>query len=270
MKKIAFCFLTYDIINHEELWNLFFNNIDKELYNIYIHQKKDVKLKYFEEYKIKEKINTNYGDYTIINAYNLLYKTAYNDNCYKFCLISNSCIPLKSFDYIYNYLTKDDKSYFNICPKEQCFPRCNKLLNYYEYDDIQKTSSFFIINRQICNIFINYDINEIIKRYKDISDAPDEHFYITEIYKNKLQDDIITTPNIADGATTFTYWCDMDYKYKDINNKGLKNYSYISDEELEYLLNSKSLFGRKFNVECAVSLYNNMNYISKLQKSFNN
>ena len=23
MKKIAFCFLIYDIINHEELWNIF-------------------------------------------------------------------------------------------------------------------------------------------------------------------------------------------------------------------------------------------------------
>ena len=59
----------------------------------------------------------------------------------------------------------------------------------------------------------------------------------------------------------------MDYKYTDINNNGLKNYSYISDEELEYLMNSKSLFARKFNIDCAVSLYNNQNYISKLQKS---
>ena len=29
MKKIAFCFLIYDIINHEELWDLFFLNVNK-------------------------------------------------------------------------------------------------------------------------------------------------------------------------------------------------------------------------------------------------
>ena len=34
MKKIAFCFLIYDIINHEELWNIFFKNIDTNKYNI--------------------------------------------------------------------------------------------------------------------------------------------------------------------------------------------------------------------------------------------
>ena len=39
MKKIAFCFLIYDTINHEELWNNFFKNVDPAKYNIYIHYK---------------------------------------------------------------------------------------------------------------------------------------------------------------------------------------------------------------------------------------
>jgi hypothetical protein len=34
--KIAFCFLIYDIINHEDLWNIFFANVDNNKYNIYI------------------------------------------------------------------------------------------------------------------------------------------------------------------------------------------------------------------------------------------
>ena len=127
MKKIAFCFLIYDVINHEELWNLFFNNIDKNLYEIYIHQKFDKRLKYFDEYKLKNKIDTNYADPTLINAYNLLFKKAYEDGCDKFVILSQACIPLKSFDYIYEFLIKNDNGYFNICPKEQCFPRANEL-----------------------------------------------------------------------------------------------------------------------------------------------
>jgi hypothetical protein len=38
-KKIAFLFLIYDEINHEEIWKLFFNSIDINKYNIYIHYK---------------------------------------------------------------------------------------------------------------------------------------------------------------------------------------------------------------------------------------
>ena len=46
----------------------------------------------------------------------------------------------------------------------------------------------------------------------------------------------------------------MDYKYP--SNRSLKNYTFITEEELTYLLYSKSLFGRKFNRECITSLYN--------------
>jgi hypothetical protein len=48
----------------------------------------------------------------------------------------------------------------------------------------------------------------------------------------------------------------MDYKY--VSNNGLKNYSFITIDELTYLLDSKSMFGRKFNVECSNSLKNDM------------
>jgi hypothetical protein len=32
----------------------------------------------------------------------------------------------------------------------------------------------------------------------------------------------------------------------------LKNYSFITEDELLYLLGSKCLFGRKFNKECII------------------
>ena len=51
MKKVAFCFLIYDVINHEELWNIFFKNVDTNKYTIYIHYKFNKPLKYFEKYK---------------------------------------------------------------------------------------------------------------------------------------------------------------------------------------------------------------------------
>lgn len=85
---------------------------------------------------------------------------------------------------------------------------------------------------------------------------PDEHCYITNIFINNLENEIITTLNIAAGATTFINWEGMDYKY--VSTKNLKEYSEITEEELLYLLNSNSLFGRKFNRKCIISFINNI------------
>ena len=131
MKKLAFCFLIYDEINLEELWNLFFKNVDKNKYNIYIHYKVNTPLKYFDQYKLPNCIETKYAHVSLIHAHNLLFKKAYEDGCYKIISLSQACIPFKSFDYIYDFLCNDNYGHFNLAPKSACFPNCNNLLNYY-------------------------------------------------------------------------------------------------------------------------------------------
>jgi hypothetical protein len=77
--------------------------------------------------------------------------------------------------------------------------------------------------------------------FKDI-DAPDEHCYISNIFCHNLQNELITTPDVAHDATTFVNWGE--------NGNEPKNYSSISENELQFLLESKCFFGRKFNPEC--------------------
>ena len=249
--KIAFCFLIYDIINHEELWNLFFQNVDTNKYTIYIHYKTNKPLKYLEKYKLDNCIETNWGDITLTHAHRLLFEKAYHEGCDKIISLSHACIPFKSFDYIYNFLTRDHFGHFNISPQTQCFPRCDSLLNFYDKNVIQKSSNWFILNRTICELIINYDKQNIDNEYGSII-SPEEHYFITFIFNNNLQDQIITTPNLSNDATTFTNWQDMDYKY--LSCGGLKNYSSITKDELLYLMNSKCLFGRKFDCESSNSL----------------
>ena len=261
-KKIAFCFLIYDKINQEDLWYKWLKNVDKNKYNIYIHYKENKPLKYFEKYKIKENIPTEYGKSSIVNAHNLLFKNALNDNNYKIISLSQSCIPVKSFDYIYNFLTKDNLGHFNIGPHSQNFPRCNKLLKYYDKNTIQKSSNWFILNKKITKIILNNNKHTIDKIYKNIS-YPEEHYFITTIFDNNLQNQIKTTSNLA-YSTTFTGWTDMD-DYKVFNKSKLsKNYpneyDKICNEELEYLVNSKSLFARKFNEKCNLDNLKNLIY----------
>lgn len=127
MKKIAFCFLVYDHINHEELWNIFFKGIDSQKYSIHVHYKHDVQLKYFNNNKLASCIPTQHGHISLIKAQNLLFEEALKDENTTHCIIvSNSCIPFKSFDKVYEFLDIN-YSYINQGPKSQCFPRCNSV-----------------------------------------------------------------------------------------------------------------------------------------------
>jgi hypothetical protein len=254
MKKLAFCFLIYDTINHEELWNIFFKHVDANKYSIYIHYKTNKPLKYFEQYKLTNCIQTKYEDQSIPLAYNVLFRKAYEDeDNYKFLILSGACVPLKSFDHIYNKLTSDHYGYFNICPQSQCFPNCNYLLTVFDKKYIAKSHNWFILNRKLVNALC-FDKDDILNKHYKTVYAPAEYFYYTFIKILDLETEIITTLNSANEATTFTNWAGMGYKYP--VNRSLKNYSHISQEELLYLLNSTCLFGRKFNREAIVSFIN--------------
>jgi hypothetical protein len=248
MHQLAFCFLIYDKIHHEELWNKFFEKVDPSKYRIYIHYKINMPLKYFESYKLKDCIETKYADISLVNAQNIMLKHALSDGCTKMINLSQACIPFKSFEHIYNFLSKDDMCHFNIAPHKACFPRCNSLLQYYPSKNIQKSAQWCILNRNIAELVISKSPEEITTEFSRVA-APDEHYYITMVYHNNLTDQIITTPNLANGATTFINWGGMDYKYP--SSGGLKNYSSILPAEIKHLLHSPCLFGRKFTPECA-------------------
>ena len=102
---------------------------------------------------------------------------------------------------------------------------------------------------------------ESLKYYHKVF-ASDEICYITNIYRRGLENEIIATNYLSAGATTFTNWSDMDYAFE-VPEDGLKNYDFISEEELEYLLKSPSLFGRKFNASC-FQCFVNKKYIMRI------
>jgi hypothetical protein len=250
MQKIAFLFLIYEDIYHEELWNIFFKGVSKDKYSIYIHYKTNKPLKYFEEHKLEHCIETEYANISLVKAQNLLLEEALKDKCNQsFIFLSDSCIPLKTLNYIYEHIDQQF-SYFNIASHSACFPRCNGVLKYIHKDHIQKASQWCILKRAHAELMVASC--EFVEWFQECSYAPDEHVYISNIYHNNLQNEIITTPDIAEDATTFTNGGGTDYKYA--SQCGLKNYTYITKEELLYLLESKSLFGRKFHKSCK-SLY---------------
>lgn len=276
MLKIAFIFLIYSTINHEELWHTFFKNVDKNKYNIYIHYKNDVKLKYFNDYKIAETIPTKYADISIVKAQNHMLREGLKDiNNTHFIFLSGACIPLKSFNHIYNKL--DCKfSYFHIADKNDCIQDCQDAFKYINIKYLNKASQWCILNRKhailIINganfykhVYNNNTLNYLI--WFEKSYAPDELCYLTflaRIFNNKLENEIIATryKYPPEYATTFANWEGMNYKY--VSDKELKNYIHISEKELRHLLCSRCFFGRKFKPAASLSLNNNLyiNHIS--------
>lgn len=254
-EKIAFCFLIYDQIENEELWQAFFSLADKDKFNIYIHYKTDKPLYFLEEYKLPSNIcvETEYADVSLIHAQNVMFRYAFEhdpDN-YKFVLLSGSCIPLKRFQIIYDKLTSTTKGFLNICPQSQCFPNCNPLLEYFPNIYIGKASQWIILNRILIEktVYIKQETVQYI--FKQIY-APEEIYYHTMIKLNQLEDEMETTPNLAECATTFTNWPDMNYKY--VSEQNIKTYHEISMEEIVHLLYSPCLFGRKFMRNCKIEL----------------
>jgi hypothetical protein len=247
VKRIGFCFLIYDKIDNEDLWHLFFDGVPEALYRVFVHYKTDRPLQYFEASKLERCIPTKYGDVSIVHAHNLLFEAALKAGCDKIVNLSQSCIPLKSFEHVHAFLSRDDRGHFNVCPTDQCFPRCNSLLEHYERNVIQKSSNWFILNRKLAELVTMYPAHRIDLEFSQIH-YPEEHYFITRIYQNGLQSEIDQTPNLAEDATTFTNWEGMSYQF--VSRSWLKNYSKISKAELTHLLKSRCLFGRKFVPGC--------------------
>ena len=109
MNKIAFLFLILDNPNFPKIWNKYFRG-NREKYEIYIHPKYPDKVIWKKKNVINNLQETSWG--FITKAYIELLKEAYKDtNNYKFITISESCIPIKSFDIFYNDVIKDPRSW---------------------------------------------------------------------------------------------------------------------------------------------------------------
>jgi hypothetical protein len=101
MKKIAFLFLVLDNPNFPKIWDKYFRG-HKDKYEIYIHPKYPDKVTWKKRSVIKNLQETGWG--FITRAYIELLKEAFKDpDNYKFVTISESCIPIQSFDDFYKY-----------------------------------------------------------------------------------------------------------------------------------------------------------------------
>ncbi|KAL3838150.1 hypothetical protein ACJIZ3_022741 [Penstemon smallii] len=161
--KIAFLFLTDTNLHFLPLWDLFFRNTPSNLYNIYIHADPSSKItpppptSVFSNRFISSK-KTQRANPTLISAARRLLAAALLDdplNSY-FALISQHCIPLHSFPFLYKSLFRKPamQSFIEILSEEpQLWDRYvsrgeNVMLPEVPFDRFRIGSQFFILTRQ--------------------------------------------------------------------------------------------------------------------------
>ncbi|CAN1825500.1 Glycosyltransferase BC10 [Linum perenne] len=113
--KIAFMFLTPNVLPFEKLWEKFFEG-HEERFTIYIHSSRNKPVhtsRYFAGRDIHSD-KVEWGKISMVDAERRLLAHALLDpDNHQFILLSDSCVPLRTFNYVYNFLMFTNVSYID-------------------------------------------------------------------------------------------------------------------------------------------------------------
>jgi len=248
--KIALLFLTYDNLSQPKLWRRIIDN-NKDKLNVYIHNKNEfIDNDYnLHEYCIKNIVNTKYGHKSLVEAELNLLKEAYqNEENSFYIFLSDKCIPLHNFDYIYKEIFKMnsniicntisyDKNYASINRYE--FLTDKSFINYTEFS---KDSQWLILNRETTNFFIN---NNFLHFYSENFYAVDEHYFGNICNKFNI--------SYINKSITHVNWFE---KSDNINDRQYpKTYEILTDEMINNFLKYDFFFIRKISKNCKLPDY---------------
>jgi len=258
MSKIALCFLVTKNIINLDVWKKWWKGHEDKI-NIYAHFSKKGSITQPELLKNRVKaVPTRWGDISLVNAERELYKKAYkNKQNAQFILISDSCVPIRTFDVVYKRLMKDKKR--GILPyrslgkyyKDDLVPfkdkdKCIKLMEKFNFftETSYACDQWKSLSRQNVHDFLKmYKNKSYVKLFSrfctDIipdSLAPDELMYINWLrymYGSKN-----LKKHVRNGLVTY-----VDFKGKAIHPI---TYRQITDNLKRELCYSDGLFARKF------------------------
>lgn len=230
--KLAFCFLLYDYIEHEELWKKFFEGAPKSKYNIYSHIKEitDRTPRWIIKTKVRT-VETGWCHEGLVYAFNEMLKKALKDNQNRyFILVSGTCIPVKPFNEIYNSLKSDKRARMTFLLPNPVKHRQWVILNRKTAKDLIRLND---PKDKKAQDFLSYT------RYTNYT-CPDETFplrWFQHLYGKKIND------YIKNERTTYDYWV-SDKEHHPLT---------LNLEETMYLYSDieKALFARKFEKDAA-------------------
>ncbi|XP_045806653.1 glycosyltransferase BC10 [Trifolium pratense] len=166
-RKLAFMFLTTTPLSFASLWESYFNQIPKNLFNIYIHA--DPTFSYdppfsgiFSNRLIPSKPTARFSPTLTAAARRLLARALIDDSSnYIFILLSSSCIPLHSFNFTYQTLINSNKSFIEILNNETgshdrwAARGPHTMLPTVKFEDFRVGSQFWALTRKHARLVVS-------------------------------------------------------------------------------------------------------------------
>ncbi|KAE9603742.1 putative glycosyl transferase, family 14 [Lupinus albus] len=151
--KVAFLFMTPGSLPFEKLWHKFFQGHEGK-FSIYVHASKE-KPVHVSRYFVGREIHSEpvgWGKFSMVEAEKRLLAHALLDpDNQHFALLSESCIPVRHFEFVYNYLLFTNVSFIEcyIDPGPHGNGRyIHHMLPEVEEKDFRKGSQWFTMKRQ--------------------------------------------------------------------------------------------------------------------------
>ncbi|XP_057466898.1 glycosyltransferase BC10-like [Actinidia eriantha] len=236
--KIAFLFLTPGALPFEKLWDKFLHGHEGR-FSVYVHASKD-KPVHFSRYFVNREIRSDkvvWGKISMVDAERRLLANALKDpDNQHFVLLSDSCIPLHDFDYVYNYLMHTNISFVD------CFEDpgphgsgrySDHMLPEVEKINFRKGAQWFTMKRQHAIIIMADSL--YYTKFRDYCKPgmdgrncySDEHYLPTFFY-------MLDSSGIANWSVTHVDWSEgkwhpKSYSAKDITYELLKNITSIDE-----------------------------------------
>ncbi|XP_076941210.1 glycosyltransferase BC10-like [Bidens hawaiensis] len=274
-------------------------NADAANYSIYIHSEPGfvfdettTRSAFFYGRQLSNSIKVGWGESTMIEAERLLLRAAlHNPANQRFILLSDSCVPLYNFSYIYNYLMGSSKSFVDsfLDMKEGRYnPRMSSVIPMGKW---RKASQWIALIRSHAKV-VAYDgivfpvFKKLCKRrppldyskgkqnyklQKQRNCIPDEHYVQTLLAMNDLEGELerrtVTYTSWIQSATNMETrsWHPVTYNYASANPqqiqriKDINHVYYETEHRTEWcktngILVPYFLFARKFSRDGAMRL----------------
>ncbi|GMI81563.1 hypothetical protein like AT4G31350 [Hibiscus trionum] len=236
--KIAFLYLTPGTLPFEPLWDMFFRGHDGR-FSVYVHASRE-KPVHSSDYFIGRDIRSEsvaWGKISMVDAERRLLAHALLDpDNQQFVLLSDSCVPLHNFDYVYNYLIHTNVSFLD------CFVDLGphgtgryseRMMPEIERAAFKKGSQWFSMKRQHA-IIVTADSLYYTKfrlyckpNFEGRNCYADEHYLPTFL-------NMIDPGGIANRSVTYVDWSEgkwhpRSFRAQDITFEFLKNLASIDD-----------------------------------------
>lgn len=297
--KVAFLFLTRRNVPLDFLWGCFFENADVGNFSIYIHSEpgfvfdeSTTRSAFFYNRQLTNMIKVSWGEASMIQAERLLLEAALEDPAnQRFVLLSDSCVPLYNFSYIYNNLMASPRSFVDsfLDEKEGRYnPAMSPVIPKNKW---RKGSQWVSLVRGHAEIVVDDEVifpvfkkfckrrppldaskgKQNIKLQKQHNCIPDEHYVQTLLAMSDLEGELerrtVTYTLWNHSATNMERkgWHPITFSYANAGPQQIKRIKditqvyYETEQRTEWCSNNSTripcfLFARKFSKGAAVRL----------------